>query len=138
LEWRWWRWTRQALNQRPFTFFREVLALLDLAPVKNLEDAAVRKDLLRLFAPDAIDRAVALSKYVKTGAYSDSQGVLHIRETVARFLHERDGTPMATKNLFLSNGASECIQHVLGAIIAHERVGIMIPVPQYPLCVWRF
>ncbi len=64
-------------------------------------------------------------------------GVLSIRQTVAKFLLERDEVACDPKDLFLSNGASECIQHVLGAIIADPNVGIMIPIPQYPLCVVR-
>ena len=61
------------------------------------------------------------------------QGVETIRNTVARFLEERDKAPCSASDVFLSNGASECITHVLNALIAHPNVGIMIPIPQYPL-----
>jgi alanine transaminase len=41
----------------------------------------------QLFPSDAIDRAVLLKKHIKsTGAYSQSQGIPHIRENVAKFI----------------------------------------------------
>lgn len=41
----------------------------------------------KLFPSDAIDRAILLKKHIKSvGAYSISQGILHIRENVAKFI----------------------------------------------------
>ena len=36
-------------------------------------------------------------------------------------------------NIFLTSGASAGIQYVLQAMIANKDVGILIPIPQYPL-----
>jgi len=41
----------------------------------------------QLFPKEAIDRAMLLKKHIKSvGAYSVSQGIIHIRENVAQFI----------------------------------------------------
>ncbi|CAG8504378.1 9831_t:CDS:10 [Racocetra fulgida] len=72
-----------------------------------------RNHVNALFPSDAIERAQLLLKQIgSVGAYSHSQD---------------------PDNIFLTQGASMGVQSVLQLIIAHSNVGIMIPIPQYPL-----
>eukprot|EP00048_Salpingoeca_helianthica_P023030 m.21822 g.21822 ORF g.21822 m.21822 type:complete len:499 (-) comp8153_c1_seq1:43-1539(-) len=121
----------QALKQTPITFFRQVLALLDYDELLKEEN---RDTVLKLFSPDAIARAQQYKDAgAKTGAYSDSQGIEFVRKQVAEFISKRDGVKSCASNIFLSSGASESVQSILFALIANPTVGIMIPIPQYPL-----
>lgn len=126
----------QQLKQKPITFFRQVLALVDypdlMASPILPEDAKARASGL-------------LDEIVSTGSYSHSQGILSIRKHVAEFIERRDGFPANPNHIFLTGGyaraclltpafsASPGVQSVLGAIISSSKVGIMIPIPQYPL-----
>ena len=121
----------QQLGQKPITFFRQVCSLLDN---QDLLAENHRSKLRTLYPKDAIERAEILRRHVVTaGAYTHSQGVSAIREHVARFIEERDGFPSDASQIFLTDGASSGIQHVLNLLIEHSNVGIMLPVPQYPL-----
>ncbi|KAI9013462.1 pyridoxal phosphate-dependent transferase [Hyaloraphidium curvatum] len=122
----------QALGQVPITFFRQVLALTSHPPLMDSPLA------VQLFPPDAIARARTLIKAFggSTGAYTHSQGAVHVRRSVARFITERDGAHLPAaepSNIFVTAGASPAVQLVLEALIAHQHVGILVPVPQYPL-----
>ncbi|TPX59081.1 hypothetical protein PhCBS80983_g02688 [Powellomyces hirtus] len=119
----------QQLGQQPITFFRQVAALTEYPDLLKSEHAA------KLFAPDAIARAKTLLAAIggSTGAYTHSQGIPLIRQNVAKFIEERDGFPADPNDIFLTAGASPGVQLILQTLIAHEDVGIMIPVPQYPL-----
>ncbi|KAI9357230.1 pyridoxal phosphate-dependent transferase [Zopfochytrium polystomum] len=121
----------QQLRQKPITFFRQVAALVDYPDLLEEENLATTK---KLFAGDAIARAKSYLKAVgSTGAYSHSQGVPIVRQEVAKFILDRDGFPSDPDNIFLTAGASPGVQLCLQAIIAHQNVGVMIPIPQYPL-----
>ncbi|KAJ3031145.1 UNVERIFIED_CONTAM: hypothetical protein HDU68_006276 [Siphonaria sp. JEL0065] len=121
----------QQLAQRPITFFRQVSALVDYPDLlldKNLNATK------QLFAEDAVERAKTyLGAVGSSGAYSHSQGIPVVRKEVAAFLEKRDGFPADPENIFLTAGASPAVQLVLNALISHPKVGIMIPIPQYPL-----
>ncbi len=56
-----------------------------------------------------------------------------IRKRIAEFIEKRDGYPADPDSIFLTAGASPGVQTVLQTLISHENVGIMIPIPQYPL-----
>ncbi|KAK3819522.1 MAG: pyridoxal phosphate-dependent transferase [Benniella sp.] len=121
----------QALNQKPITFFRQVASLVeypDLLKDENIELTS------KLYPIDAIARAKLFLKNIGSiGAYSHSQGILQIREDVANFISERDGYPADPSKIFLTQGASAGVQLTLQMIVEHPNVGIMIPIPQYPL-----
>ena len=68
-----------------------------------------------------------------TGAYSHSQGVLGIRKDVAEFCKARDGVDCNPDDIFLTNGASSGIGHILTTCISGPNDGVMIPIPQYPI-----
>lgn len=119
----------QQLEQRPLTFFRQVLALA-LCP-----DLMENPKCTELFPQDAIDRAREIVRNTPggLGAYSHSQGLEFVRQDVARFLEARDGYPADASLVFLTNGASPGVSTLLNCLIRGPKDGIMVPVPQYPL-----
>lgn len=68
----------QQLDQKPITFFRQVLSILEYPALLEQEG---------LFPADVRERARWLLKQVgSVGAYSQSQGCLGLRKSVARFI----------------------------------------------------
>ncbi|KAF9361413.1 hypothetical protein BGX26_003546 [Mortierella sp. AD094] len=121
----------QIMDQKPITFFRQVASLVEYPDLLNDENAELTS---KLYPSDAIARAKLLIKNVgSVGAYSHSQGIPHIRENVAKFIAERDSYPADPSMIYLTQGASAGVQLTLQMIIEHSNVGIMIPIPQYPL-----
>ncbi|KAJ3274200.1 Alanine--glyoxylate aminotransferase 2, mitochondrial [Terramyces sp. JEL0728] len=122
----------QQLGQKPITFFRQVSALLEYPDLLNDKNAELVKGI---FPADTIQRAKELLKSMggSIGAYSHSQGIPLVRKRIAEAIGRRDGYPADPNSIFLTAGASPGVQTVLQTIIAHENVGIMIPIPQYPL-----
>ncbi|KAL8922371.1 MAG: hypothetical protein Q9208_005224 [Pyrenodesmia sp. 3 TL-2023] len=121
----------QQLDQKPITFFRQVLSLVEYPPL--LENEGVLKNQLG-YKQDVIDRARWLLNEVKSvGAYSASQGAPGIRESVARYIKRRDGYPSDAANIFLSAGASSGVNTLMNVICANPETGILVPIPQYPL-----
>jgi aspartate/methionine/tyrosine aminotransferase len=117
----------QALEQRPLTYLRQVLALCQYPAL--IDHAA------ELFPADVIATAGGLLRGTRhgLGAYSDSKGVRFIREAVASFIHERDGIPVDPEAIYLTDGASKGVQTALRILISGPQDGVMIPIPQYPL-----
>ncbi|KAI9283205.1 pyridoxal phosphate-dependent transferase [Sporodiniella umbellata] len=121
----------QQLNQQPITFFRQVSSLCDNPDLLKKENRSI---VSQLYPTDAIERATELMSFVgSVGSYSHSQGVPHIRKTVARFIEERDGFSANPEHLFLTQGASSGVQTLLSMLTENSKSGIMIPIPQYPL-----
>jgi glutamate--glyoxylate aminotransferase len=118
-----------AVGQAPLTFGRQVMALL-MAPF--LMDTP---ECSKLFPPDAIARAKLYMTKLSggIGAYSDSKGSPYIRREIADFIEQVSGMPSDPNNIFMSNGASECVRMILYAMIRGPTDGIMVPIPQYPL-----
>ncbi|PYI14209.1 putative alanine aminotransferase [Aspergillus japonicus CBS 114.51] len=121
----------QQLDQKPITFFRQVLSLLE-NPVL-LENP----ELLRTnfgYPQDVIDRAkVLLADVQSVGAYSHSQGAPVIRDSVAKFIEQRDGFPANSQDLYLTAGASSGVSTILNIICDGPSAGVLVPIPQYPL-----
>jgi len=121
----------QQLDQKPITFFRQVLAMLENPAL--LENEKVMEEHFG-YKADAFDRARKLLKAVKSvGAYSQSQGAPEIRKSVANFIERRDGYPADPENIYLCAGASSGVNTLLNVICAHENTGVLVPIPQYPL-----
>ena len=121
----------QQLDQKPITFFRQVLSILEYPDLLSKE--AVLRDGLG-YPQDVLDRARFLLKEVNSvGAYSQSQGVPAVRESVARFIAERDGHPASADDIFLTAGASYGVSALLTTICAAPTTGVLVPIPQYPL-----
>ena len=121
----------QQLDQKPITFFRQVLSLLENPQL--LEHADVLTKSLN-YPTDVIARARRLLHEVHSvGAYSQSQGAPGLRASVAEFLQRRDGYPASVENIFLSAGASAGVNTLLHLVCAEPAVGVLVPIPQYPL-----
>lgn len=117
-----------ALQQKPISFLRDVLSLVMNPSLK---------DRMK-FPKDVIERADRyLANIPGLGAYSESQGLITVRQDIAEFLRKRDGVAGNPANIFLTNGASEgvrlCMQTFLRESAAGHKDGILAPIPQYPL-----
>lgn len=123
------------VGQKPLTWPRQVLALVDLPDDMGVDNPKAR----RLFPKDAIARAKQIKKSLDnhgTGAYSHSQGPRPFRQEICKFIEERDGLPEGSTDpdlIFMTNGASSAIGMVLDCLIADKTCGVMIPIPQYPI-----
>jgi alanine transaminase len=118
----------QAFSQKPLTYVREVLSLLEYP-------ALLTKDLSHLFHPDSIARARHILSHLPEGigAYSASAGLEFVRVAVAKFIQRRDQIPADPQHIILTDGASKAAQSVITALIKQPNDGLMVPIPQYPL-----
>ncbi|KAF6170267.1 hypothetical protein GIB67_013242 [Kingdonia uniflora] len=120
----------QSLGQKPITYFREVLALCDHPPLLDLSETEA------LFSADAIQRAWNILDQIPgraTGAYSHSQGVQGLRDSIAAGIAARDGFPADPNDIFLTDGASPAVHMMMQLLIRSDKDGILCPIPQYPL-----
>ena len=117
----------QALEQKPLSWVRQILALCEYPQLSRLTPG--------IFPVDAIEAAEKILKGSRfgLGAYSESKGVRFIREAVANFIQERDGTVADPDNIYLTDGASKGVQAALRLLLSGPNDGIMVPIPQYPL-----
>lgn len=121
----------QQLDQKPITFFRQVLSICENPLL--LENAEALKSSFN-YGQDVIDRARWLLKEIgSVGAYSQSQGAPAIRQSVADFIERRDGSPAKWEDIYLTNGASSGVNTLLNVICAKPETGVLVPIPQYPL-----
>ena len=122
-----------AVKQQPITFYRQVAAAMYMPELASDPQKLVASGL---FPADVVERA---QEYLKAtggsgvGSYTDSIGLQLVREQVAEFIQARDGFPADPGSITLTTGASEGVKRWIGALIAGERDGVMIPRPQYPL-----
>lgn len=121
----------QQLDQKPITFFRQVLSLLENPLLLEHEDVLINS---LGYKSDVISRAKwLLSQVGSVGAYSASAGVPAIKESIAKFLEKRDGFAADPAHIYLSAGASSGVNTLLHTICAGPDTGILVPIPQYPL-----
>ena len=109
-----------SVGQKPLTWPRQVLALVDLP-----DDIGVKsKHVTKMFPKDAIERAVQIKEGLGgggSGAYSHSQGALLFRKDIAAFIENRDGgIPCDPEDIFMTNGASSAIEMILTCLIANS------------------
>ncbi|HLX12913.1 MAG TPA: aminotransferase class I/II-fold pyridoxal phosphate-dependent enzyme [Bacteroidota bacterium] len=119
----------QALQQKPLTFIRQMLSLLEYPELLNLAETKMH------YPVDVVQRAKAiLAKHPHgTGAYSQSAGIPFIRQAVADFIARRDDIPTKKEQIILTDGASKSVQAALIALLKNPNDGFMVPIPQYPL-----
>jgi len=119
----------QALKQRPLTYLRQLLALLEYPALMDDPRAAAH------FPADVVARARGiLAKHPHgTGAYSQSCGIPFIRQAVADFIARRDGIPAQGDHVILTDGASGGVKLTVTSLLKHPHDGILVPTPQYPL-----
>ncbi|KAH8666728.1 pyridoxal phosphate-dependent transferase [Xylariales sp. PMI_506] len=121
----------QQLDQKPITFFRQVLSILENPLLLEHEDVLVNT---LGYKTDVVERAKWLLKHVgSVGAYSASAGVPAIKGSIAKFLEKRDGFAADPSHIYLSAGASSGVNTLLHILCASENSGILVPIPQYPL-----
>ncbi|KAI1326527.1 PLP-dependent transferase [Xylariaceae sp. FL0255] len=121
----------QQLDQKPITFFRQVLSLLENPALLDHEDVLLNS---LGYKSDVLERAKFLLKSAgSVGAYSASAGVPAIKESVAQFLEKRDGFAADPAHIYLSAGASSGVNTLLHILCAAPTSGILVPIPQYPL-----
>jgi aspartate/methionine/tyrosine aminotransferase len=140
----------QALGQRPLTYFRQVLSLLEYPSLIEREqklklavgmDPEGKTGQIELLSDDILNLSeeILAKTGVRLGAYTESKGFQFIREAIADFIDNRDqvqaegGLVADPAKIFLTSGASEGVKYVLDILIAGPNDGIMIPIPQYPL-----
>jgi len=142
----------QALGQKPLTFVRQVLSLMEepgrldrerkisrlCASSTDVAEQMRDEDIIPDYVLDYVARM--WDQWPSgMGAYTESKGPLFIREAIARYIDSRDavssasGVPADPENIFLTAGASEGVKFILEMLITSSRDGIMIPIPQYPL-----
>lgn len=119
----------QALEQRPLTYIRQLLCLLEYPELLE------RPEVLARFPKDIVQRVrFVLDRHPHgTGAYTQSAGIGFIRQAVAEFIAQRDGIPADPRRIILTDGASKAAQAVLAALLRSPEDGFLVPVPQYPL-----
>ncbi len=119
----------QALKQRPLSFVRQMLSLLEYPELLR------HQELLSSYGKDVVKRVEEILRTHPegVGAYSESPGLAFVREAVAGFIERRDGIKASADHIILTDGASKGAQSVLLALLKEERDGFMIPIPQYPL-----
>jgi aspartate/methionine/tyrosine aminotransferase len=119
----------QALKQKPMTYVREVLSLMEFPDLLNDDN------FLKGYHKDSVERARFILKNVPggVGAYSQSAGIPFIRKAVAEFIEKRDNIPAEKERIILTDGASKGVQAVIMSLLKNENDGVMIPIPQYPL-----
>eukprot|EP00164_Ancoracysta_twista_P003504 GFYU01004677.1.p1 GENE.GFYU01004677.1~~GFYU01004677.1.p1 ORF type:complete len:507 (+),score=147.76 GFYU01004677.1:70-1590(+) len=116
----------QSLHQKPITFFRQVISACINPELHTMVEGQYPKDVLK--------RAEEfLANSDGTGAYSASQGIDLVRQSVANFIERRDGYKSDINDIFVTDGASPAVQMALKCMIRTEADGVMIPIPQYPL-----
>jgi len=120
-----------SVGQKPLTWPRQVMALVDLPAEVGVDHPAAAT----LFPADAIARAKEIQAALGggTGAYSHSKGNTLFRHDVVEFIQNRDNLPSDPESIFLTNGASTGISHILTTVISGPNDGCMIPIPQYPI-----
>lgn len=116
-------------NQKPITYIRQFVAGCTHPTVMNSPDfpADIKQKVERLLSSAGGE---------SLGSYTESQGLVTIREDIAAYIQKRDGYPANPSDIYLCNGASDGIKTVIKLLMntdPKKPSGIMIPVPQYPL-----
>ncbi|KAJ7472615.1 alanine aminotransferase [Mycena latifolia] len=110
---------QKGLDQPAITFTQQVAALSEWPALADLAPG--------VFPPDVVARAKELYEEIGSiGAYSHSQGVPLIRQSVANFI---SGEWTSS----LTAGASAGVSLLINMLISSPSCGILIPIPQYPL-----
>lgn len=117
----------QSLGQRPITWLRQVIAIAEYPEILDGAPGAFPADVV-----EAARRVLRASQH-GLGAYTESKGLRFVREAVAEFIRARDGIESDPEAIYLTDGASKAVQAALRLLIASEKDGILIPIPQYPL-----
>ncbi|XP_072110415.1 alanine aminotransferase 2-like isoform X1 [Mobula birostris] len=121
----------QAMRQKPITFLRQVSAACTYSPLLN--DPTLPSDVKQ-----RARTILASCPGNSIGCYGEAGGILTVRNSVAKYLEQRDGgIPADPENIFLFNGTSRGLSFILKFLMAtgnSERMGILVPVPSSLAC----
>jgi len=111
----------QALKQKPLTYLRQILSLVEYPELLESKKAA------DLYPADVLQKARSiLSRHAHgTGAYTQSAGIPFIRKAVADFIQRRDGIPSDKDHIILTDGASKGVQSALLALLKNPNDGVI-------------
>ena len=120
----------QALEQKPISFYRQVIALLESSNIereRNLTKLAknnsdlFKESGIRIISEDIIDYSEEFLHNCRTGmgAYTESKGPAFIRKEIAAFIDSRDKNDIASDpdSIFLTDGASDAVRRILELLI---------------------
>ncbi|CAF0870355.1 unnamed protein product [Rotaria sordida] len=116
-------------NQVPITYIRQFVAGCTYPEL--MKSSNFPSDI-----KSRVERLLSVCGGKSLGAYTESQGIITIREDIAAYIQQRDGYPSDPNNIYLCNGASDGIKTIIKLLMNNnleKPSGIMIPVPQYPL-----
>jgi alanine transaminase len=87
------------------------------------------------FPDEAVERALGFinNGTRNLGALSPIQGFGLVRRHVADFITKRDGYPSDPSLIYLCQGATPAIMHIIRTIVNSARDAILTPQPQYPM-----
>ncbi|CAB4255704.1 similar to Saccharomyces cerevisiae YDR111C ALT2 Putative alanine transaminase (glutamic pyruvic transaminase) [Maudiozyma barnettii] len=123
----------QQLQQKPLTYSRQVVSVLQYPELLQHRDMLVKSGAFKV---DALNRAEVLLGKIggSVGAYSSSQGVRGIRDTVTEYITRRDdGEPASAHDIFMTDGATRAVTYLLSLLCRGPQYGVLIPIPQYPV-----
>ena len=134
----------QALGQKPITFYRQVLTLLEaagnitrersLARVAAANPELFNESGVEPIANYIIDYSANFLEQCRTGmgAYTESKGPLFIRTAIAHYIDLRDGENKAAdpEQILLTDVASDAANRLMELLITGPQDGVMIPIPQ--------
>lgn len=125
-----------AMNQKPLTYFRQIIACVTKPDIMETQSEQQLPSDVKRKAQELLEACKGYS----VGSYTDACGIELIRRKCANYITQRDNLETDWQNIFLTNGASEVAKSMLSLInvTAAENsdgkpVGVMIPIPQYPL-----
>lgn len=119
----------QALGQKPITFYRQVLSLVDYPEL--MDNPKVKE----IFPSDVIERARNIVTNIPggTGAYSTSKGAEVLRDSIVNFIERRDGYKADKERIFMCDGASPAVHNFCKVFLRDKNDCILTPYPHYPL-----
>ena len=128
-------------NTNPIWVLRELVAAqFDHGMFKkHIAESQNDSELFRLLKTEGVTKTefnnfqLELRRRMELPNARNMGGFDGVKLEVARMIGNRDGIPANPDDIYLSNGASAAIRTILELIIDSENVGIMTPVPQYPL-----
>jgi alanine-synthesizing transaminase len=107
-------------------------------PARELQNRGIDITWLNLGDPDKFDfdtpdhmKKAAVKAMNEYNGYGDSEGLLELREAISRKEKEKNGISITAKDVIVTNGTSESIQMIYGALL-NPGDEILIPGPVYP------
>lgn len=120
-----------AMGQKPLTYYRQILACAIRPEIMETDDTIPDDVKIK------VEEILKACKGFSVGSYSDACGIEIIRRKCAEYIKNRDGIEANWQDIFLTSGASEVVKTILSFINKSSKpdlpVGVMIPIPQYPL-----